>query len=642
MTKNILVIGQNFSGKSDFFHNLLSGGRIRTVYYPQTQITFRAGQTRIGGVPYQIIDAPGIYSLIPTSEYEIVTLNLILGLQPEKIVFVMREETLEASIMILIQLAELGIPFVIGYQVENIARQEYSFDRPKLAHIFNTKVIISSPVVQANTKELKKALADCHKPRWVGHYSRTVEKNLADFEQQFQFAWPAQQKVSPRFWGLMLLLGNNNISDWLRRNYPPELSARLLDYAASRYQIAYSFSIANRWESLARSLFKELWHKRPAGEQRLSYFFEKYSLRWGWDFIIAALAVFLLFGFVNVVGGKILVNLFYNELLGKYLTPFFTYLLVNWAGDGLLFRLFVGPYGLLTTGVTYALAFLLPLMASFFFMYALLENTGYIDRLSLTLHRLLRLFRLNGYALPPLLFCTCKLTALNKARILHTRKERAVCLLLLLFCVPCVSQLVIVANLLTIIPFNYALIFGGVLLAQIAVILNLHRLLPRQQTGSHYIARLTPLHLPEPGKVLAVFWAYTRWYLREVCPLIIGISLLLFLSDAVGLLALLRSLVTPLTAVFLDLPESFTDSIILGLFRKDFSAVSLYDLANNGLLNSIQVLVSCLFISLSVPCLGFVSEIYKQHGWRKALLIFGLSTFYAFTIAALVNKILRI
>jgi ferrous iron transport protein B len=213
---------------------------------------------------------------------------------------------------------------------------------------------------------------------------------------------------------------------------------------------------------------------------------------------------------------------------------------------------------------------------------------------------------------------------------------------LLIFFLPCVSQLTIVFNLLTVIPRHYALIFLGVLLGQLFMLLNLHRLLPRRQTGSHYLSELKPLHLPEPGKALAAVLTYTRWYLRAICPFIVGISLLLFLSDAAGLLDLLKELLAPFTAVFLNLPEAFTDSLILGLFRKDLGAVALYDLANNGMLNSIQVLVACLFITLSPPCLGFVSELGRQRGWRQALFIFVLSTVYAFAVAALVNKILRI
>ncbi|MDR2430710.1 MAG: hypothetical protein LBD99_00405 [Candidatus Margulisbacteria bacterium] len=638
MTKTLLLIGQNFSGKTELFHNLAENGRIKTIYYPQTGIPYEESFTRIGGERCRLINTPGIYTLIPTSEYEIITLDLILSRQPDKIIFVMQENTLKSSVLIMIQLAELGIPFIVNY-VRSVSGAAYVFDRAKLAHTFNAEVVFSSPVFEPSARELKKALERGSKPRWVGNYSRAVEKTLQTFVREFQFQ--IRSKISLRFLSLMLLLGNKNIAGWLRRNYPPALSRKMLKYMDSRYELANAFAIANRWESLGGNLCRAVWRPEQPRGLRLSYVLEKYSLKFIWDAVIAALSLIFMFGFVNLCGSKMLVNFFYRELLGKYFIPFCTYFLTGWFGDGFLAAFFVGPYGLLTTGLAYALAVMLPLLASFFFAYALLENSGYIDRLSLTFNRLLKLFGLNGYAAPALLFGCCKIAALHKTRTLYTRRERALSLLLLIFFLPCVSQLVIVFNLLTIIPRHYALIFLGVLLGQLFILLNLRRLLPGG-TGSHYLSELRPLHLPDPGKVFSAVWAYTRWYLRAICPLIIGISLLLFLSDAVGLLGLLKNLFAPFTVVFLDLPEAFTDSLILGLFRKDLSAVSLYDLANNGMLNSIQVLVACLFISLSAPCLGFVSELGRQRGWRQALLIFALSTAYAFTIAALVNKILRI
>jgi len=640
MTKTILLIGQTFSGKNDFFRNLIGGGKIEDSFYPHTPIPLQTGYTRLQGKKYRVIDTPGIYTLIPNSESEIVTLNLILELQPDKIIFVTREETMATSALILIQLAELGIPFIVGYQRKNNA--EYMLNSAKLTHALGAEVVVSSPVIQPNTGQIKKALARCHKPRWVGKYSPVIEKTLREFDGQFKFARPPQQKISLRFLCLLLLLGNQNTYAWLRRNYPANLSGEMLAYAQTKYEIAHSFGIVNRWASLARNLTQELWHKTPRRVQRLSYFLEKYSLCFIWDILLALTALSVLFGFVYFCGGQLLVNLFYNELFGKYVIPFGVYLCTTLCGEGFWTKLLVGPYGLLTTGAAYALAVVLPLLLSFFFIYALLENTGYIQRLELTLNRFLRLFRLNGYAVPSLLFACCKISALNQSKTLYTRKERAVSLLLLLFFIPCAPQLVIVFYLLGTIPFNYALVYVGVMLAQLVLVLNLQRLLPQQQTGSKYLSRLVPLRLPDLPAVLNRTWIYTRWYLREICPLIIGISLLLFLSDASGLLDFLRRLIVPLLEYFLDLPAIATDSLLLGLFRKDFGIASLYSLVNNQLLNSIQVLTACLFISLSAPCLGFVGEIRRQQGWGKALLVLGASTIYAFTIAALVNKIIRI
>ena len=347
-----------------------------------------------------------------------------------------------------------------------------------------------------------------------------------------------------------------------------------------------------------------------------------------------------LFAFDTQVGGRLLVNLFYNELLGKYITTFLSYSFTSLLGDRLS-GFFIGPYGILTTGLAYACAVLLPVMAAFFFIYALLYSCGYISRLSLTFNRLLKLLGLNGYALPALLFSCCKITGLKKSSALHTSREQRIMLLLLLFGLPCVTQLIIILNLLSILPANYALIFLGVMLGQFFLLLGLHNMLP-QPPSSVYVDKVVPLHFPDLSRTCTVTGIYLRWYLHSIVPLLLGVSALLWAAQITGLLGLLRELCAPLIGAFLDLPPSFTDSIVLGLFRKDFGAASLYDLANNGMLNSIQVLVSTLFIALTFPCLGLAGEVRRQYGWRWALALFFLTTLYAFIIAAAVNKILRI
>ncbi|GBR76428.1 ferrous iron transport protein B [Candidatus Termititenax persephonae] len=640
MTKTLLIIGHNFSGKTAVF-NSLTGGTARRTAYPGTAMRLNVGRAKIGGESYEVLEAPGVYTLIPTSENETVTLNLLLRLQPAKIIFTANEETLETGILIMIQLAELGIPFVINYQAETVSRQEYFFDTDRLAQAFHAEVVVGVPIISPNTAALKKALGRSHKPRWVGGYSRNIEKIIQNFEQDFKFIPSAAAKVSLRFICLMLLFGNKNIINWLRRAFTPEVRGRMLSYAQNKYAVAYSFTIANRWESLSRSLFQEIWQQDSPLPDGGSRFFEEYSLRFFWDLLLAAAVLSALFAFVHLVGGGLLVRFFYDELLSKYLAPFLAYIVTSLCGDNLVSAFLVGQYGILTNGLAYAYALLLPMLGSFFFGYAFLENTGYSKRLSLTFNKFLRLWGLNGQALPGLLFSCCKVAALNKSVALRTGKERTVNLLLLLFFIPCVSQLAIIVNLLAIIQFRHALIFAGVMALQMLLILVLNNLLVRQPANS-YIAKVTPLRRPDFTKIAVTTWIYTRWYIVRLTPLLLGVSALLFAAQVTGLLEYLRGAVAPLIRTFLDLPESFTDSVVLGLFRKDLGAVSLYDLANNGMLNSIQVLVSLLFISLSAPCLGFVGEIRRQKGWGWAVFIFTAATVYAFVVAALVNKILHI
>ena len=88
--------------------------------------------------------------------------------------------------------------------------------------------------------------------------------------------------------------------------------------------------------------------------------------------------------------------------------------------------LFVGQYGVVTMALTYALAIVLPIVGTFFIFFGLLEDSGYLPRLAVMVHRVFRVMGLNGKAvLPMVLGLGCDTMATLTTRILPTRKERA-------------------------------------------------------------------------------------------------------------------------------------------------------------------------------------------------------------------------
>ena len=106
----------------------------------------------------------------------------------------------------------------------------------------------------------------------------------------------------------------------------------------------------------------------------------------------------------------------------------------------------VGQYGLLTMGVTYLVAIVLPVVATFFFrVFSMLEDSGYLPRLAVMANRQLQTIGLNGKAvLPMVLGLGCDTMATLTARIMETKKERVLVTLLLALGIPCSSQLSVI------------------------------------------------------------------------------------------------------------------------------------------------------------------------------------------------------
>jgi ferrous iron transport protein B len=111
--------------------------------------------------------------------------------------------------------------------------------------------------------------------------------------------------------------------------------------------------------------------------------------------------------------------------------------------------LFVGDYGVLTLGVRYAVAIILPVVGTFFLFFSVLEDTGYFPRLALLVDRSFKRIGLSGRAvIPMVLGFACDTMATMVTRTLETKRERVLATLLLALAIPCSAQLGVIIAVL--------------------------------------------------------------------------------------------------------------------------------------------------------------------------------------------------
>ena len=105
----------------------------------------------------------------------------------------------------------------------------------------------------------------------------------------------------------------------------------------------------------------------------------------------------------------------------------------------------VGKYGLVSMGLAYGVAIVLPIVTTFFSAFSVLEDSGFLPRLAVMLNKVFKRMGLNGKAvLPMVLGLGCDTMATMTARIMETRKERVIVTLLLALAVPCSAQLAVI------------------------------------------------------------------------------------------------------------------------------------------------------------------------------------------------------
>ncbi|MDH7499756.1 MAG: nucleoside recognition domain-containing protein, partial [candidate division NC10 bacterium] len=302
----------------------------------------------------------------------------------------------------------------------------------------------------------------------------------------------------------------------------------------------------------------------------------------------------------------------------------------------------VGPYGLITMALTYAVAIVLPIVGTFFLFFGLLEDSGYLPRLAAMMNRSLRFVGLSGKAILPLVLgLGCDTMATLTARILETERERLLATLLLSLAIPCSAQLGVIMAMLGSLSWKATLIWAGTIMGVMVLVGSLaSRLLPG--ASSDFILELPPLRVPLFSNLLIKTVARMEWYLKEAVPLFLLGTALLFFLDQMGLLRLLERWSSPLVVGVLNLPARATEAFIVGFLRRDYGAAGLYMLARTGQMDPIQILVSLVTMTLFVPCVAQFLVTIKERGWKATLLMASFILPFSIAVGGVLNFLLRL
>jgi ferrous iron transport protein B len=118
-------------------------------------------------------------------------------------------------------------------------------------------------------------------------------------------------------------------------------------------------------------------------------------------------------------------------------------------------------------------------------------------------------------------------------------------------------------------------------------------------------------------------------------------ALALFALDKLKLLGKIIEASEPVITGLLGLPKETAAVFLVGFLRRDYGAAGLFDLSRQGQLDSIQIVVGLVVLTLFVPCIANSLVIVKEQGLRKAL---GMITFvfvYAVGVGGLLNWLLH-
>ena len=637
--EKVILIGNPNVGKSVIF-NYLTGQYVTVSNYPGTTVEVATGTMSAYGKKFQVIDTPGINSLIPMSEDEKATRDILLKEPKTFLVQIIDAKNLRRGLLISLQLLEMDLPFLPVLNMWDEAKSRgIEIETQALSKQLGTPILKTVATRRKGLEKIQENLQTQPPSSISITYPEAIEAGVSRITPLLPLA-----SISKRSLALMLLAGDESLIEWLHQNLS-EREIVQIEKIRQETQIHFSdpigYLINQARLRKVDELLSQVMEIKGEAPKTLSTFLGNLSIHPFWGIPILLFILWVTYEFVGVFGAQISVKFLEETLFGKWFLPPINNFVQRLIPIPLLQEFLIGPYGVITMALTYAIAIVLPIVGYFFLIFGLMEDSGYLPRLAIMTNRIFKKMGLNGKAvLPMVLGLGCDTMATMTTRILETEKDRTIITLLLALGVPCSAQLGVILGMFAGLPAIYLLIWIGLISGILVIVGYLAaRVIPGE--GSDFILEIPPIRVPQISNVVVKTLARIEWYLKEAVPLFILGTFILFAFHQTRVLTFLERITTPLVVHFLGLPTKVTEAFIIGFLRRDYGAAGLFILAKEGQLNPHQILVSLVTLTLFIPCIAQFFMMIKERGWKKALWLSAVIFPIAFGVGGMLNFLLK-
>ncbi len=639
--KRIILVGNPNVGKSVLF-NALTGSYTAVSNYPGTSVEVLSGTASIHGEKFEVLDTPGMYSLMPITEEERVGRDILFKQKADVVVHVLDARNIERMLPMTLQLIEAGLPVILAVNIMDEAeRIGMAIDIQKLEQKLGIPVVGSAFARKRGLVELNSVIInydDAHHPEPF-LYAKDVERDI----DRVACKLSGDYIVSARAVALLLLQKDEEVAGRVAATEAANFDAVDTEARAVIFErrTDLHLTISMERKRVCKGILDDIVSQ---DEKRRGSFGDKLSNftmnPWTGIPLLILVLYLVLYEFVGGFGAGTLVDLIEGEIFEGWLIPWAERMGADYLPWYWLQELLIGEYGLVSLGVRYAVAIILPIVATFFLAFSMIEDSGYFPRLALLVDRAFKRFGMSGRAVIPIVLgLGCDTMAVMVTRTLETVRERIIATVLLTLTIPCSAQLGVIMGLLSEVPGALAIWVVCISLLFVVVGVLADRILPGEEAV--FYMELPPLRLPQLRNVLVKTFSRMHWYFLEIFPLFMIASVILWAGKMTGALKVLITLLEPVMQL-LGLPANTAAVFVLGFFRRDFGAAGLYDMQSSGLLSATQLTVAAVTLTLFVPCIAQFLMMKKERGWKLSIVIFVFVTLVAFFVGALLNQLLLI
>jgi ferrous iron transport protein B len=633
----IAIVGNMNVGKSSLFSWLCEKETDRKNF-PGTTVSLTAGQIKsLNATAY---DTPGIYSIFSANEDEMVSRDILL---PQKsfnpissILLVADAKNMKRSIAIAMQYAEYGLPMLMDVNmIDEAASRGIEIDFEKLSDILGIDICTSIAREGIGIRKIINRLKSpriakriVNYPDWVNNFLDIIEKLCKNSD------------ISPRVIGLLLLTGDRSIEKYLSKKFGTELLEELKDLAADyRKGESETFQalLVNLYNKKAEQIVKEIQEVEPPRKNPFLVTFGDWCTQLHTGIPIAVAVLILIYLFVGTFGATFIVDTINGVVFEGFIIPW-TAKILDPIPNQFFKDMIIDPdFGILPTGVFLALGLVMPVLFCFYLVFGILEDSGYLPRLSILLDKVFRKMGLNGKGVIPLVMgFSCVTMAILTTRLLDTKKEKNIATFLLLLGMPCAPLIAVMLVILDKMPFSATLTIFGIIFAQTFIAGFLaNKIIPGQ--GSPLIFEIPPMRMPKPVQVIKSAANKTYFFIKEAIPIFVYASLFVFLFERIGGLEIAEDLLRPLTNTLMGLPEKSLQVFIKTIIRRESGATELEHLRSEY--NNLQLVVNLLIMTFLTPCINAILVLFKERGRKTATLIICTVITYAILMGSLVNHV---
>lgn len=416
MTKqiNIALVGNPNSGKSSLF-NYLTGLNQHVGNFPGVTVDKKTGQSHIApGLSATIIDLPGSYSLYPKRSDEWVAYKVLLNqdesIKPDMVLLVADASNLKRNLLFCSQIIDLNIPVVVAFTMMDLAKRKGTqIDIPGLERELGVPIVPVNPRKNKGIEQLKKVIEQSSE--------NLYHLPVRDFIDNNALAGDAVEQVKKHYPGISSYTAIHYLI-----NHENFLLGEGMQEAIEEIEIKNKFNptktqaeeIMQRYGRIKHIMQQTVVEADPLQKAMLNERLDDVLLHRRWGYIILLTVLFLLFQSVFWVAKYPMdgIEWVFGQL-GGWLGNTFP---VTWWSDLLINGVVAGLSGIIV---------FIPQIMILFGLVTILEDTGYMARISFLTDKLMRKVGLNGKSVMPMISgFACAVPAIMSARNIENRKER--------------------------------------------------------------------------------------------------------------------------------------------------------------------------------------------------------------------------